>query len=96
MSQAKIKKLAELYDISIPADLFTVLPQEMETMEIKGLAKDLDGPAKKQAVMDIMVGIANKSPLCLNETTFKETLSVFIDVINSASKGKYALNKDKS
>jgi hypothetical protein len=87
--QDKASKLKDLYDLSSAADLFTLLPQEMEVMEIKGKANDLDGHTKKSEVMSIISEIAAKSGVEIDT----ETLSVFIDVINAASKGKYALNK---
>jgi hypothetical protein len=90
--QDKIAKLKDLYDLSNPADLFTIIPQEMEVMEVKGFANNLDGPAKKSAVISIISEIAAKSGIDFDT----ETLSVFIDVINAASKGKYALNKGQS
>lgn len=90
--QDKIKRLKDLYDLEDPKDLFTILPQEMELMEAMGMAQGLDGAAKKSAVMDVILGIAKVNNVELNE----DTLSVFIDIINDASKGKYALNKDQS
>lgn len=87
--QDKASKLKDLYNLSLPSDLFTLLPQEMEVMEIKGKANGLDGLSKKCEVISIISEIAAKSGVELDT----ETLSVFIDVINAASKGKYALNK---
>ena len=90
--QDKIERLKDLYDLKDPKDLFTILPQEMELMEAMGMAQNLDGPAKKQAVLDVILGIAKVNNIELDENV----LSVFIDIINDASKGKYALNKDQS
>lgn len=89
MSQ-KIDKLKELYDLNKPEDLFTVLPQEMEVIEAKGLAYDLSGADKKKEVVKIITGIAKKQKTNIDD----DILSVFIDIIIAASKGKYALNKE--
>ena len=88
----KITKLSELYDITNPKDLFTLIPQEMEVAEIKGMSYDWDGDAKRQEVIEVIMAVAVKNNI--DFTT--ETLSAFIDVINAASTGKYALNKGQS
>jgi len=88
----KIAKLSQLYDLKKPEDLFMILPQEMESAEVRAKAYDDEtGPAKKQAVMDILLGIAKQNSIRLN----KKLLSVFIDVVIDASKGRYALNKEQ-
>ena len=88
----KITKLSELYDITNPKDLFTLIPQEMEIAEIKGMSYDWDGDTKRQEVINVITAVAVK-----NNIDFTiETLAAFIDVINAASKGKYALNKGRS
>lgn len=90
--QDKIAKLKDLYDLEDPKDLFVLIPQEMEVAEIKGMANDWDGLQKKQTVMHIIMSIAVENGIDLDA----ETLGTFIDIINNASKGKYALNKVKS
>ena len=90
--QDKIKRLKDLYDLSKPEDLFTILPQELEMMEAIGIAKNWDGSKKKQEVLDIILGIAEVNNLKLDSNL----VSVFIDTIIKASKGKFALNKEKS
>jgi hypothetical protein len=90
--QDKIERLKDLYDLKDPKDLFTILPQEMELMEAMAMAQGLDGTAKKKAVMDVILDIAKVNNVELN----RDIISVFIDIINDASKGKYALNKDQS
>ena len=89
--QAKIKRLKLLYDLSNPVDLFTLIPQEMEIMEVKGMATGIDGATKKEDVLSTIISIAKENNVELD----KELVSAFIDVINAASKGKYALNKVK-
>lgn len=86
---AKARKLSLMYDISNFVDLLTLIPQEMEIAEAKGLAYNLDGKDKKKLVVDTLLKIAKESSVELDS----ELLSVFIDTINLASKGKYALNK---
>ena len=90
--QDKISKLKNLYDISSPEDLLTIIPQEMEVAEIKGVCYDWDGDTKRQEVIAVIMAVAAKS----NVELTTETVSAFIDVINAASKGKYALNKGQS
>lgn len=80
-----------MYDLTNPIDLFTILPQEMEIAEIKGIISNLDGPTRKALVIKVIVDIAKENSIEIDE----DILSVFIDVINSASKGEYALNKKK-
>jgi len=80
-----------MYDLKCPKDLFILLPQEMEIAEVKGLAFKLDNVAKKKLVMDLMTDIARENTLDLD----LEWLSTFYDVIDDASKGKYALNRKK-
>lgn len=91
--EQKINKLKELYDLNKPEDLFTLFPQEMEVMEVKALAKGLSEEDKKKAVIDVILGIAKKQKIKKIEFSEK-LLSVFFNIINDASKGKYALNKD--
>ena len=90
--QDKIAKLKNLYDLNNPIDLFTIIPQEMEVAEIKGMRYEWDGDTKKQKVIDIIMGIISQN----NIDVTSETIAAFIDVINAASKGKYALNKGQS
>lgn len=90
--QDKISRLKDLYDLSNPEDLFTLIPQEMEVAEIKGMTYGWDGDTKKSVVMTTIMEIA----VANNVDITAETLSAFIDVINAASKGKYALNKGQS
>lgn len=92
MEQNKINKLKDLYDLSKPEDLFTLFPQEMEVMEVKALAKGLNEEDKKKAVIKTILEIAKKQKL-QNIQLSEELLSTFFDIINNASKGKYALNK---
>jgi len=89
----KIAKLSQLYDLKKPEDLFMILPQEMESAEVRAMAYDVKGgPAKKQAVMDVLLGIAKQNSIRLN----KKLLAAFIDIIIDASKGRYAFNKEQS
>jgi hypothetical protein len=85
----KINKLKNLYDLNNPEDLFIIIPQEMEVMEVKGIALGYNGAKKKKLVIDVITKIAKENSIKLNQ----KTLSTFIDTINTASKGKYALNK---
>jgi hypothetical protein len=80
-----------MYDLGNPVDLFTLLPQEMEIAEVKAMSGNLDGVAKKKIVMEIVLNIAKENNVDINE----DLLNVFIDTIDAASKGKYALNKKK-
>ena len=90
--QDKLERLKDLYDLSKPEDLFTILPQEMELMEAKGMALGLDGPKKKEAVLEVILGLAKVNNIELD----KNLLSTFVDIIVDASRGRYALNKGKS
>ena len=90
--QAKIERLKDLYDLSDPEDLFTILPQEMELMEAKGMAQNLDGAQKKAVVLEVILELAKVNNIELDENL----LSTFVNIIVDASKGKYALNKGKS
>lgn len=84
----KIKKICDLYDLTDPVDLFTMLPQEMELAEVRKMVnKDFD---KKEAVMSVIMGVANKKQIDLP----KEWAEVFIDTIDKASKGAFAINKE--
>jgi len=86
-----VKKLSKLYDLCDPTDLFILLPQIMESAEVRAKAYDVEGgPEKKKAVMDVILGIAKQNSIRIEN----DLLSVFIDVIADASKGRYALNKE--
>lgn len=87
----KLIRLKDLYDLSKPEDLFTILPQEMELAEVKGMAYEQSGAKKKDSVIKFLLQLAEANDVELNE----EILSVFVDIIVAASKGKYALNKDQ-
>jgi hypothetical protein len=90
---ATVEKLSKLYDLKKPEDLFMILPQLMEQVEVRAMAYEVKGgSAKKQAVMDVLLGIAKQNSIKLN----KKLLSVFIDVIIDSSKGRYAFNKEQS
>ena len=81
-----------MYNLNDPADLFTLLPQEMEIAEVKALCDNLDGKTKKEMVIEIIDQIAKENSIVLD----KNLLGVFIDTIITASKGHYALNKVKN
>ena len=86
-----VEKLSKLYDLQNPVDFFILLPQIMESSEIRAKAFDVDtGSEKKQAVLDVILGIANKNSVEIEE----DWLSVFIDIIADATKGRYAINKE--
>lgn len=87
----KVDKLCKLYNLSNPEDLFAILPQEMELAEVRGIIDGVSGEEKKKAVSDVIMGIAAKNKVKISQ----EMIEIFIDVIASASKGKYALNKEK-
>lgn len=90
--EKKVKSLHTLYDLNNPEDLFTLVPQEMEVAEVQGLAYGYNGALKQQAVINVIMAIANKNSIEIN----RKTLAVFINTIISASKGKYALNKEQT
>ena len=89
--EKKINKLCDLYDLKDPADLFMILPQEIELSEIRGMINGSSGPEKKQAVISVIMGIASRNKVKIN----KKWLEVFIDAIVDSSKGKFAINKEE-
>ena len=87
--EKKINKLCDLYDLESPIDLFIIVPQEIELAEISGIIKKSSGLEKKEAVIAVIMGIANKNGVKINQNW----VEIFIDTIVSSSKGKYAINK---
>jgi hypothetical protein len=87
----KIDKLCDLYDFSNPVDFFTLLPQEMELVEVRGIINSAKGNEKKDAVVETIMGAAINNQAKIP----KEWVEVFIDIIIKASKGEYALNKER-
>lgn len=86
-----IKKLSKLYDLENATDLFTLLPQVMESAEVRAKAYNVEGgDKKKEAVMSVILGIADQNSIRID----KDQLSVFINVIADASRGRYAINKE--
>ena len=89
--QKRVNRLHELYDLNNPVDLFTLIPQEMEIAEVRAMRKGLKGPDMKKAVVDTILAIANHNSIELD----KGLVSVFVDTIADASKGRFAINKDQ-
>lgn len=81
-----------MYDLKSPKDLFTLLPQEMEVAEAHAMAFKWTDEAKKKRVIETIMGVAKESNINIAE----EWISVFYDVINDASKGRYAINKEQN
>lgn len=79
-----------MYDLKSPKDLFTLLPQEMEVAEAHAMAFKWTEEAKKKKVLETIMGVAKESNIDIAE----DLVSVFYDVINDASKGRYAINKE--
>ncbi len=88
----KVDKLCKLYDLSDPIDLFIILPQEMEIAEVLAKISNSNGDERKKGVMAIISGIVAKNKIKVPD----DWIEVFIDTIDKASKGEYALNKEKN
>jgi len=84
--QQKIEKLRKYYDLNIPEDLFTLLPQEMEVVEVRAMAQNFGASIKKDTVVNIVMGISKAENLDLDV----KNIEFFVDAIASASKGKIA------
>jgi hypothetical protein len=90
--QKRVDRLHELYDLNKPIDLFTLIPQEMEIAEVRAMRKGLKGQDMKKAVVDTILAIAKHNSIELDE----DLLSVFVNTIADASKGRFAINKEKT
>jgi len=90
--EAKANHLAELFpEIKWP-DIIELIPQVMEIIEIRAIVAGEKGSIKLDAVM----GILNKTLDKVNSAKeIKEAIPLIIKIINDASKGKFAINKEQ-
>ena len=87
-----INKLSKLYDLKNVKDLFILLPQILEQVEVRAMAFGVvGGIAKKKAAINVLSGISKINTARVS----KKLLSILIDTIVNASKGYYTINDRK-
>ena len=89
----KAKKLAAIFPFVGWSELHELTPQIMEIVECISLIRNADVEDKKITVIELMNHLLEQVD---HVEGVKESVPGLFDVIDNASKGKYAINKEQS
>jgi len=91
-AKKKVDKIIELYPTVDWADLAELLPQIMEVVEITAIVRKANEVQKKEAAIMIMNDLVERVGVDQN---MAKVIPKLWDVINDASKGRFAINRSQ-
>jgi len=88
----KAKKLATIFPFVGWSEIHELVPQTMEIVECIALIRDADVEDKKVTVIALVDRLLDQVD---HVEGIRESVPGLFDVIDNASKGKYAINKEQ-